>query len=54
MMIKKLVYVLPLAALLTGCGTKEKEQLKNELHSYKQNTLIKDGYLRAKEPADKK
>ena len=33
---------------------KEKEQLKNELHSYKQNTLIKDGYLRAKENTDKK
>ena len=32
----------------------EKEQLKKELHSYKQNTLIKDGYLRAKENTDKK
>lgn len=33
MMIKKLVYVLPLAALLTGCGTKEKEQLKSQVDS---------------------
>lgn len=28
---------------------KEKEQLKKELYSFKHNTLIKDGYLRAKE-----
>jgi len=32
-MIKKLIYVLPLAALLTGCDTKEKEQLKSQVDS---------------------
>lgn len=31
----------------------EKEQLKKELHSFKHNRLIKDGYLRAKEKNDK-
>lgn len=31
---------------------KEKEQLKKEIYSFKHNTLLKDGYLRAKEKKD--
>lgn len=34
-MIKKLIYALPLAALLMSCGTKEKEQLKAQNDSLK-------------------
>jgi chromosome segregation ATPase len=34
-MIRKIVYVLPVAALLAGCGAKEKEMLKSQVDSLK-------------------
>jgi chromosome segregation ATPase len=34
-MIRKIVYVLPIAALLVGCDAKEKEQLKSQVDSLK-------------------
>ena len=34
-MLRKLVFVIPIAALIAGCGTKEREMLQSQVDSLK-------------------